>query len=90
MAKPTKEEIKEFWELCGLKRNKYGHWELNDGPYLDIQLDLNNLFKYAVPKEIDYLPTYRLLFDKWLEWLEDLPDPALALFWALWDLKKIS
>ena len=54
--KPTEEQIKKFWEWCGFK---YDHWgDDNFIIYPDDKvpravqplIDLNNLFKYAVPK----------------------------------------
>ena len=56
---PTQEQIKEFWEWCGLKqvcspeRDSYkrGIWEDLDCMRIDTPLiDLKNLFKWAVPK----------------------------------------
>jgi len=62
--KPTKEQIKKFWEWCGfyqervkevydigystMWRNNKGYWHSALPP-----IDLNNLFKYAVPKLIE-------------------------------------
>jgi len=60
MNKPTQEQIKEFWEWCGLYKDLATdgerHWfkdeEIvspvdNNG---DPTIDLNNLFEWAVPK----------------------------------------
>lgn len=59
---PTQAEIREFWEWCGLKvvseaaRLSSGlyileAWRMPDGEInFRPALDLNNLFKYAVPK----------------------------------------
>ena len=54
-------------------------------------IDLNNLFKYAVPKYISILmgsvseqTAYEMLFYKWLQ----LGHDALALFWALKEVSK--
>ena len=53
---PTKEQIKWFWEQCGIQHMKH---QGEDGwirPDIDFafssppDIDLNNLFKYAVPK----------------------------------------
>ena len=53
MNQPTKEQMRWFCEQCGL-RNLYGRydtWLYPDGKYGNQpDLDLNNLFKYAVPK----------------------------------------
>ena len=60
--------------------------------------DLNNLFKYAVPKAIDkiMLPqeqgcsceiAYAIIFKKWLQYLElDIPNHVTTLFWAIWEV----
>ena len=45
---PTQEQRKEFWEWCGLQE---GWFKLNTGMQVMAnfpELDLNNLFKYAV------------------------------------------
>jgi hypothetical protein len=60
---PTKEEIKEFWEWCGFEKIIYldtsnkpcaSHWvhpmALGGGCSELPEINLNNLFKYAVPK----------------------------------------
>ncbi|MEE9304590.1 MAG: hypothetical protein V3U84_12510 [Thiotrichaceae bacterium] len=61
-------------------------------------IDLNNLFKYAVPKAIDKIMAeqecssdlaYSILFKKWLQKLEcDIPNHARTLFWAIWQVKE--
>lgn len=88
--KPTDSEVQELWERCGFELKGvawfYGghYW----GAKLPV-IDLNNLFKYAViTEDMDYLPYYRQLFDRWLSLLEDEPDPALALFWAIKEATK--
>ena len=66
MNEPTEEQIKKFWEWCGWKRIPLGkhnfHYERGEkvmdwlAPDSDRSstrlpdIDLNNLFKYAVPK----------------------------------------
>ena len=92
--KPTEAQIKEFW----LKQNLILHYP--DGCYYEQSLgrqfahdgtiDLNNLFKYAVPKVLSKM--------EWTEWFHfmvswaikiyDKKDPALALFWAIWEVKN--
>ena len=73
-------------------------WYKSEIPY---PIDLNNLFKYAVPKlvEQDYEVTVRCFQAKWEVTLfagkqpfndseiKDVEDPALALFWAIWEVK---
>ncbi len=55
----TKKQIKEFWEWCGFKRIKCpeikaeGYWLWDESGVHEVEwhlvIDLNNLFKYAVP-----------------------------------------
>ena len=108
---PTDAELKKFWEWCGFAYREskctvmgkaYFH-PLDDGIGYSIlpDLDLNNLFKYAVPKLDKF---YSLTFgkvassDKWAAeltviinhektiCLEAGNNPALALFWAIYKL----
>lgn len=108
--KPADEQIKEFWEWCGFKRRpdqdfvmeyqKHEVWEWSDGNIIDVlpKLDLNNLFKYAVPKlDIERINLYPATKDRWGcyfdDWYQDhnvAETPALALFWALWGVKETS
>ena len=69
---PTEEEIKELWEWCGFKpryvenSTQIGRWIKPDGGWRFFlpDIDLNNLFKYAVPKLIgDYKYTLELETD---------------------------
>ena len=69
MTEPTQEEIREVWQRCGFRdvyskdiwRDRYietNHWwESPKGKrYLELPIiDLNNLFKYALPKAIEKL-----------------------------------
>jgi hypothetical protein len=96
--KPSKEQIKEFWEWCGLTQNHWTkEWFVNPHTRAEPQpvLDLNNLFKYAVPK----LHTVRLEYDYFEQGKQfgvstagnrttyaRANDPALALFWAIWEV----
>lgn len=55
--KPTDKQIKKFWAWCGFRLEAdidFFWWYLPDGGHLPLgeqpALDLNNLFKYAVPK----------------------------------------
>jgi len=110
---PTEEQIKRFWEWCGFRHitAKYcklckrweGEYWLKERigrriyrPEL-LVLDLNNLFKYAVPKieSLDIVGLYpsnennklwsciltRFGLDK--DTVAYGKDPALALFWAI-------
>ena len=108
---PSEIEIREFWERCGFikKRGRWQYdacketnyyWEAPDGRrYKEFPaLDLNNLFKYAVPKvpALDFVE----LKSRERGWickirgfgLQEIAsyyvDPALALFWVLWQVMK--
>jgi len=60
----------------------------------EMVLDLNNLFKYAVPKAIHNLfrngdslkDTYEKLFKLWLDKWADGFTLEDALFWSIWDV----
>ncbi len=100
--KPTYEQVKEFWEWCGwnytptYKRKSLLEWgwqspSVTDGEYQDYlpSIDLNNLFKYAVPKlkSKAFLVLWMMrLIEDWAEGKE--PNPALALFWAIYEVMK--
>ena len=117
---PSSEQLREFWEeWCGFikKRGRWQYdacketnyyWEAPDGRrYKEFPaLDLNNLFKYAVPKlrgKTDVLLSMApndevaektglwhadLLMDRVIDGWGDTP--ALALFWALWQVKEVN
>ncbi len=99
MNEPTDEQVKEFWEWCGCCQSKMqidtGWWFYPDG---EIHhglpgIDLNNLFRYAVPQlpflRMDYQPiTEEYFFETMKPNTINLAvgrdkDPALALFWAI-------
>jgi len=119
---PTQEQIKEFWEWCGLHKHIFENVDYTaELPYwrcglcgkrfwteayngkddlpnpLDMDIDLNNLFQYAVPKlgnEFDFVQLQPKP-DGWLCIIRGLgfqyrafyyDDPALALFWAIWEV----
>ena len=100
---PTKEQTKGFWEWCGLKYLE--PLSLKNGGVLCgfdskigvafVRVDLNSLFKYAVPKlalKILMMETYKDGFEFCILseetsgdiWVGRDKDPALALFWAIW------
>ncbi len=109
MDKPIEARIKEFWEGYGVHHypdcecirvkgccwgiseetyGKNGNWHFVLPP-----IDLNNLFKYAVPflmSSGDGGELYKVL----KQWIKAVvcgcKDPALALFWALWQVKEQS
>ena len=89
MKEPTEAQIEELWEWCGF-------YDVEDGvppPIGTPPIDLNNLFKYAVPKTIKSIAkmfeeseadAYDRLFDWWAEIVAENPDkPDLALFQVL-------
>ena len=100
MKQPAKEQIREFWGICGLKRGTCGWMYDPAEPLRPIfpPIDLNNLFKVAVPQAIDKIMTsqecssdlaYAILFKKWLEKLQvDIPNYEGTLFWVLWEVKE--
>jgi hypothetical protein len=113
---PTDEQVKKFWvEWCGFEKIEYLDTSGNvcgihythplavgggSGGYPE--LDLKNLFKYAVPKLFDN--GYELFMESvmadepWYWWLiqkndDELhkfnySDPALALFWAIYKVME--
>ena len=111
MKKPTNKQKKEFWLKHGWHLsegenylgNKIIVWvrdgdKEGSGCTYTPPIDLNNLFKYAVPKYIEEIRTevtanytgnaYARLFERWGKQLfyNDWEDPALALFWAIYHL----
>ena len=69
MSEVNQEELKEFWEWCGFERYRYQgnertlmRWKYPDGSrnYVTPNLDLNNLFKWAVPRTIKLLQDTRI------------------------------
>jgi len=105
---PTKEEIREFWEWCGLTliphTDRYSSGTQNwieyqyGGTRVDKpELDLTNLFRYAVPALNEKLDRHIQLTQVMSGWecnigLGDITytddDPAMALFWAIWEVIK--
>ena len=106
---------KEFWERCGFKwsTDTMGDWKdctyWHNPPDTEEwgatwlpEIDLNNLFKYAVPKLsylsldgfwngdencFNYAATVGTPEGEYKEH-EYYKDPALALFWAIWEVIK--
>jgi len=97
MTKPTQEQVIEFWEWCGVTYTTDLYEHHNYPP-----IDLNNLFKYALPKVEDpSISLYKPVLggNYWVCFLGhkvscgDLGSacgytPALALFWAIWEVIK--
>ena len=95
--KPTEEEIKRVWQWCGLwyEQPYWMHKNCEEGNccfygeyYQELlkSINLNNLFKYAVPKAKLQLGQrgLRRLLQEWGERIILNDDPALALFWAIY------
>ena len=105
MDRPTEKQIREFWGWCGFKeilskteqwrfaefKTTNHWWEAPSGRrYKDAPpIDLNNLFKYAVPKAHTILgdKEFFKLLVRWCMEVITEGDDALALFWALWQVK---
>jgi len=107
MTEPTQEQIKEFWEWCGFKRLPAKLWNSPEVPLYKNEsgevraifppIDLNNLFKYALP--ITYIKlftlgmgvreSYRKIFEMWLDYFFDGYSMEDALFWACWQVKEV-
>ncbi len=102
--KPTDEQIKEFWEWCGFKMDNYESTYLatrytypGKSVYIHTKpkLDLTNLFTYAVPK-LPYVllescqAGYRASVSADMKFNPEVldKDPALALFWAIYEVMK--
>lgn len=93
--KPDKERTQELWERCGLEfyQNDNRFWARTpSGGTIELLVDLNNLFLYAVPVWIDKIMAeqecssdfaYAVVFKRWLQELElNIPHAADALFEA--------
>jgi len=88
MNKPTDEQKKELWEYFG----KHTYWTYENGWDNFPPIDLNNLFKYAVPKVYEDLgrkgESYK--FDRIWDAIErallDKEDVGTAVFWAIYSV----
>ena len=109
MNVPTKEQKQWFWEQCGWEYDsEFDYWYPPGSPKVrgfyityrsfEMDIDLNNLFKYAVPKleqagykyeicattsSTEHRATIRDRAFSFVEMVGD-DDPALALFWAIY------
>ena len=118
--KPTEAQIKEFWEWCGFveeyEAGTNAWWVKAPDSRGDVNyppIDLNNLFKYAVPNWITgiefswgdeahtttickvWYGIYAGLGQNTQQLRQDFYEAegnteALALFWALWQVKEKS
>ena len=99
MIEPTEAQKKEFWKWCGIPYEGYGNADRLKAKNLP-DIDPNNLLKYAIPKLKDKLQQntdpvnsfqyrYFLVLQDWITCMSyGNEDPALALFWALWQVKE--
>lgn len=92
MEQPTEKQIQWFWGKCEVKRqntSEYGRMPSFNYP----KIDLDNLFKYAVPKidgiailsrpEIpDIYAAQVRICNEYFDSKDK--DPVLALFWAIY------
>jgi len=107
MFEPTGSQIREFWEWCGLKRGKKGvnkdyYKNPNDKYYVipawELDIDLKNLFLYAVPKirekneiQITLPPGKpRAIVKIGHNNPHDMESLGDALYWAIWEVIKCS
>lgn len=108
--KPTDEQIKELWEWCGARCLKCRHLITKEIKpdrccchSYELDLDLNNLFRWTVPKVTQIGYELILFMTRDLCEIEindvELPpakqsqleqdkDPVLALFWATYKIIK--
>lgn len=102
--KPTNEQVRTFWEWCGVHPEKvYEQPCFQQGAYhlKYPKVNPNNLFKWAVPKLQE--EGYRINLDlqndiengEWRVWIHKpygnswearSENPALALFWTIWEV----
>ena len=93
---PTLEQIKEFREWCGFKLVNDIVWidEHDNRIHVESPIDLNNLFKYAVPATIEKLQSrhhcsYKRaeheLFRRQMSKTKT-NEYVLALFWVVWEV----
>ena len=86
---PSSEQVRELWGKCGLKEGTYGWMYDPAKPFNPIMppIDLNNLFKYAIPKAREIIGPHELSH-KLNGWIDDIIhsgiDPAESLFWLIY------
>lgn len=100
--------LKHDWQRCQANCVRCSHcgahtYKSCEKDYHDqlctLPIDLNSLFKWAVPKAIECLRTKMFknmsmfkareaLFKLWLRKIEEGMTEEVALFWALWEVMK--
>jgi len=96
MNKPTHEQQREFWELCGFRYIPEWKtcWQSPKGSnsYNLPQLSLHNLFKYAKDMFVKrgWSTSWFDLLSQWVTYMfnNQDKDPAIALFWAVYPILK--
>ncbi len=104
MKKPTQEQIEEFWGWCEVGKINYSGNDdphlLSDFRQDFPPMDLDNILKYAVPKlegcsvSLNIAPSGDIFWNAKARsegdsyYATTAGDPALALFWAIWEVKK--
>jgi len=94
MNKTTQEQMKEFWEWCGVEAKLYVHDTYGEfgGRVTGVRypsIDLNNLFRYAVPRALEALQRLGAtvpiieLFTRWYDKLCAGFSYGDGLFWAI-------
>ncbi len=89
---PTQAQLQELWEWCGFKIRGETEgeklWYAPDGIVFNCgapPLDLNNLFKYAIPKLKSEFPNWKSVLLDWLNCLTgDYEKDVPTLFWLIW------
>ncbi len=96
--KPTKEQEQKFWKWCGIKYMKHQGQEGWVRPDIDFafssppDIDLNNLFKYALDPLYRRENGYKLeiILQTWIRKIltdeESYKKSALTLFWIIWEM----
>ena len=88
MDKPTEAQWKELLEWCGFKGKLDYIKDAGEREgrlvYVSPPLDLNNLFKHAVPKLKAEYRNWKSVLHDWVDELTgDCEKDALSLFWLL-------
>ena len=95
--KPTEAQKKELLEWCGFTLRcppekdayKRGIWNYPDGMIGDVDLALNNLWKYAIPQLCKEYRSWRSLLHDWVDQCTgDYEKDTLLLFAQTYDIIK--
>jgi len=94
MEQPTREQLERIWKWCGMVENEptiyegktYRSYTMPDGRWQALypSLDLNNLFRYAIPVLKKEYRNWKSILLDWLNNLTgDYEKDTLALFQAI-------